>query len=47
MGPAGPPLIGVVASVTSLRVSYALIGTLGLFISLLAPWLAPPELDVS
>jgi len=42
----GPPLIGAVASATSLRVSYALIGMLGLFISLVAPRLAQSELDI-
>ena len=36
----GPPLIGAVASATSLRVSYGLIGMLGLLISLVVPYLA-------
>jgi len=39
----GPPLIGAVASATSLRVSYALIGMLGLLISLVVRRLPEAE----
>ena len=43
----GPPLIGAVASATSLRVSYAIIGILGLLISLVVPRLAGPTEEPS